>query len=115
MYTWKIYYDDGFTFDSTEDITKIAKCGVISIAEIDPSHNWTFWHSKDWYLFQKDKQWLGCDTNGMIDQILNRFECLHCVLAGRLLVPYSQYEAVIQRMHAECRPEKTGWHQNERQ
>ena len=108
--TWRMYYADG----TTSDDVGILPAGVIGVAEKDPDHEWTYWIGKDWYILQHDGQWVGCDTNGMIDQVTHRLGELQHVCMGRCLVPHSLYSEIIGRMQAECKPTKTGWHAGEK-
>ena len=113
---YKIYYDDAFILegDVNFNIPQDRRTGVIAVAIVDKTHNWVFWHSKDWYILQHDGEWFGCDQSGLIDQIVHRCEHLKYVLQGRILVPYEKFEIIINKMLAECKPEKTGWYPGEK-
>jgi hypothetical protein len=110
MSHWRIYYDDG----TTSDDVGLRTTGVIGVAEPDPDHNWTYWIGKDWYILQSDGQWMGCDLQGMIDQVTHRLDRLSAVCQGRIMVPYSGYAEIVTRMQADCKPPKTAWHGGEK-
>jgi len=107
---WRVYYVSG----TTSNQIGLVGVGVIGVAERDPDHEWTYWVGKDWYILQKDGHWMGCDTNGMIDQVTHRLDELRFICQGRTLVPYAEYAEIINRMQSECKPPKTGWHPGEK-
>lgn len=107
---YKIYYDDGYISENIVD----RRVGVIAVACIDETHNWMFWHGKDWYILQHNGEWFGCDNFGLIDQILYRLDNLKYILQGRILLPYKDFEKIINKMLTDCKPEKTGWYPGEK-
>lgn len=84
---WRIYYDDGSTFDDTQGSPADAPgYGVLVILIADPDVGHMTLHSFDYYVF-REGLWLGVDTFGLIDQILNNFTLLGGVVAGRTVSP----------------------------
>ena len=107
---WSVYYDNGDMLNSQP----LKPIGIIAVAVQDKTHNWIFWYGKDWYILQKDGEWMGVDQQGLFDQILNRLEYIESICQGRTLVPFESYQSIIDRMIEDCRPEKTGWHPGEK-
>jgi hypothetical protein len=113
---WRIYYDDESTLSGDRTTRIDVRTGVVAVAERDRNHNWMFWFGRDraYYLLQNDGYWMGVDQAGFEDQMVSRCEEIRYCLRGRTVVPQSRYEAIINRMMRDCKPQKTGWHANER-
>ena len=71
---WRIYYDDGSVFDSTDGGPDDAPAvGVQCIVEPDEVAGRAVLNSFDWYYFHTDSgMWWGSDLYGMLDKLLNR-------------------------------------------
>lgn len=69
---WKIYYEDGQTFDSTQGEPEDAPSyGVVVIVQNDEDVGRLIMHLWDWFYWRDDyKQWWGADVYGLHDQLL---------------------------------------------
>lgn len=71
---WKIWYDDGNTFDSDQGKPEDAPGrGVVVIATPDEMVGQHLMQGWDWYYYVEDeKQWWGSDKDGMLDHLIRR-------------------------------------------
>ena len=89
---WRIYYDDG-TFRTSDGTIK--KCGVVAIAQSDSRTGREVLTGGDWY-YLKDGKWYAADNFGIMDQILNFFDEISCVVQGRM-VPREFFDEIQTR------------------
>ena len=70
---WRIYYDDGSTFDSGMGAPQDAPSyGVVAICTKDESLGRMVVNGFDFYCFQTEsEEWFGCDQWGMVDKLLH--------------------------------------------
>ncbi len=70
MLNWRIYYDNGSTFDCTEGSPLDAPYdGVLCIVQPDILVGRCIMHGWDWYYYvPSEEQWWGSDIFGLIDQ-----------------------------------------------
>ena len=73
MPDWRVYYDDGSTFDSSMGAPEDAPAfGVLCIVFPDEDHGRLVMSGWDWYFFVPDeKNWWGADIHGLIDRLLH--------------------------------------------
>lgn len=71
---WRVYYDDGTTFDSRQGRPDDApSAGVQCIVEDDPDAGRVVLNSFDWYYFHPASgMWWGSDLYGLLDKLLHR-------------------------------------------
>lgn len=72
---WRIYYDDGSTFDSNDgDPDQAPGYGVICIVQPDPDVGRTVMRRFDWYYWNAlQSQWWGSsDLFSVLDHVLHR-------------------------------------------
>jgi hypothetical protein len=80
---WRIYYDDGHTFDDEQGKACDApSLGVICVVQSDPGCGRMILTGYDYYICLGD-DWLGVDLFGLLDYALNRLERIRGVVAGR--------------------------------
>ena len=81
---WRIYYDDGSTFDSSMGAPDDApSAGVQCIVEPDRDAGRVVLNSFDWYYFHPESgMWWGSDLYGMLDKLLHRIP-IEGVCSGR--------------------------------
>jgi hypothetical protein len=102
--TYRIFYDDGSTYDgAVED----APCeGVIVIVQDDPDVGREVLHIKDFYYFERDRWW-GADRWGMEDYL--RRPGWKKVVAGRN-TSYANYSVLYDLANADPDfPPKSGF------
>lgn len=71
---WRIYYDDGSTFDSGQGTPQDAPAlGVICIVYPDELVGRVIMHRFDWYYWVADdeQQWWGSDIHGLTDRLIH--------------------------------------------
>ena len=70
---WRIYYDDGTTFDSSMGEPDAAPSyGVVAICTTDESHGRLVVNGFDFYCYETVAgEWYGCDQWGMVDKLLH--------------------------------------------
>lgn len=95
MLNWRIYYDDGSTFDSSDGAPEDAPAfGVQCIVERDPDVGRIILADDDWYYFDvKWGRWLKSDLYGMLDKLLARIDIVG-VMSGRNAQPYREIMAL---------------------
>lgn len=113
---WRIYYDDGSTFDNLEGGPADAPAlGVIAVTSIDAEVGFWTARSADYYCYDPDRftpYWEGVDIFGMWDYLA--LPGMKRVLFGRT-IPNREYEKILHRaMHDPDFPPKQGWRPNER-
>ncbi|RPH64995.1 MAG: hypothetical protein EHM89_00200 [Acidobacteria bacterium] len=108
MSQWRIYYDDGSTYDGPVDL---APCdGVIVVAQADADVGREILHLKDFYYWERDR-WFGCDLYGLWDYL--RRPGWKKTLAGRN-TEHRNYSAIYQRaLDDDDLPPKSARHMNE--
>ncbi len=74
MLQWRIYYDDGSTFDNlqgTED--KAPPFGVQCVVQLDAEGaSRDRLQGPDYYIMTETGRWIGCDLTGILDRLINR-------------------------------------------
>lgn len=122
MLSWRIYYDDGLTFDNIAGKPWEAPGrGVICIVQPDPSpmmqnvntqvlrgHPF-YWYHRDWGY------WLHSDRDGLLDQLTNdRADVICAVKMGRW-TDFKKYYKIIDRANNDSDfYKKSGEHKAER-
>lgn len=83
MLAWRIYYDSGETYSDVDGSPSSAPGqGVLAIAQANPLTGHDVLHLADYYLYKGGK-WIGLDLFGLLDHVLNCFDEIHGVVAGR--------------------------------
>jgi hypothetical protein len=97
MTTWRIYYWDGSTFDSTMGTMQEAPSfGVICIVQPNEYTGRTIVSGYDWYYFNEEiGEWWQSDIHGLLDNLLHDFP-ITAVKQGRN-APDSEYKAIMVR------------------
>lgn len=96
MIQWRIYYDDGTTFDSSQGTPSAAPSfGVQCIVTNDPDVNRVILHRWDYYFFHEgDSEWYGCDWFGWFDHCLHN-KPVTALKAGRT-IPTVRFNQIYQ-------------------
>lgn len=83
MIDWKIYYEDGYCLEGNSEtiIPAERRIGIIVIAYKHEKWGRFLSHSQNWFIL-KDT-WYAVDDFGLHDQLLNHFDEIKCVAAGR--------------------------------
>lgn len=113
-FEWRVYYDDGSTFDNLEGGPADApKLGVIAINQIDKHVGFATVWGKDFYPYSDDLGgWEGTDQFGFYDYLFCR-PGYKVVLAGRT-VPHDDFIRLRHKaLHDPDFPPKSGWHEGE--
>jgi hypothetical protein len=98
---WRVYYDDGSTFDSTQGRPDAAPgLGVQAIVQADERVGRAILTRFDWYYWREDLQeWWASDLFGLLDQLtsdtMNR---VRAVRAGRNA---AAYDAIMSRAQSD--------------
>lgn len=94
MLNWRIFYDDGTTFDSTQGEPHEAPAwGFVCAVGYDDADKRYVMCGWDHYCFDRGAdQWWGCDMVGWLDRSLRGVMYAH--KAGRT-VTNAQYKAII--------------------
>jgi len=115
-FSWRFYYDDGSTFDSTQGEPEDARSrGVQCIVFPHPDVGRMVMHGWDWYYYDKpSRMWWGSDIHGVLDQFMTRPHEVCALKQGR-----SVTTGDYQRIHKlasedEDFPRKSAKHKLER-
>jgi hypothetical protein len=92
---WRIYYDDGSTFDSDQGAPGDAPAwGVLVILIADPEVGHMSLHGFDFYIFRE--MWLGVDRWGLTDYLFNVRPLMEGLVVGRT-VPPAHFQETLKR------------------
>lgn len=117
MPRWRIYYDDGTTFDDTQgDPEDAPGLGVVCIVSTCPDLGRQIMSGWDYYYFRPSATppWLGADPFGLIDNLTAKPRQTRAVKAGRTL-PTKEYLAVRAVAEADEDFRRTGAARHERE
>lgn len=65
MVIWRIYYGDGSTYSDTDGSPEKAPCGGVQcVAWYDEDKRRRLAHGQDYYIYDGDGRWFGCDAAG---------------------------------------------------
>ena len=120
MVLWRIYYDNGSTFDNTNGEPQDAPGhGVVAIVENDDDHGRIVLNGWNWYYFDGEVWW-GADVHGLLDRLCASLP-IFGVKQGRM-VPRNIWHDTMDRavtdkdfkpksaVHEKERPfQKVGW------
>lgn len=96
--TWRIYYGDGSTFDSSQGTPEDAPpINVQVIVQPNKDNGRETVHQWDWYYWQGE-HWYGCDLWGLLDQLL--WNKVTAVKQGRML-PQEAYDSILKSAMAD--------------
>lgn len=97
MLDWRIYYEDGSTFDSSQGEPEDAPSyGVVVIVQPDEEVGRLIMHLWDWFYWREDEQqWWGADVYGLHDQLLAN-KPIKAVKLGRNMNSQG-FKAIMQR------------------
>lgn len=112
---WRIYYDDGSTFDNRDGEPHQAPgLGVQAIAQHDPRAGRHVLTRFDWYYYRRDQNtWWASDLFGLLDQLTSDTE--HRVTAVRAGRNAAAYDRILERaMRDPDLPAKSARRTNER-
>lgn len=88
MPQWRIYYDDGTTFDDTQGAPEDAPgLGVVCIVQACPDLGRQIMSGWDFYYFRPSSPvpWWGCEWFGLIDNLTAKPRDTQAVKAGRTI------------------------------
>ena len=110
---WRIYYDDGSTFDSTEgDPDDAPAFGVQCIVEPDDDGGRVVLNHFDWYYYNPEAgQWWGSDIHGLLDKLQFRIP-IEAVMQGRNCSNFK--EILVRATHDPDFPRKSARVRRER-
>jgi len=75
MYKWRIYYDNGETFDNTMGEPEQAPgYGVICVLQITEDTGRMTNHRWDFYYWENGFGWIGSDVHGLMDRLCHDTE-----------------------------------------
>jgi len=83
MAKWRIYYDDGTTFDSS-CYDYIPSYGVQCI--VDMSQKVKTIHNRSTYYILTEEGWIVTEQDGLLDFTLNKLHLMQKVVMGRTMV-----------------------------
>lgn len=94
---WRIYYDDGSTFDNTQGKPEQAPpFGVLCIVAFNKDNGRSIFHKWDFYYYNTTvENWFGCDMFGLLDQLCHdNTNALKAVKQGRT-VSNKQFRKIL--------------------
>lgn len=100
MPDWRIYYDDGSTFDSSQgEPHEAPSTGFICAVGYDESGARYIMHGWDHYCWSiESSQWWGMDHMGVFDRL--RRNLVYAYKEGRT-VTKADFQAAMQRAHTD--------------
>ena len=100
MKPWRIYYDNGSTYDSKMGFPAHAPSeGFICAVGYDERGDRYIMHGWDFYCWDVEtQQWWGMDRTGLHDRL--RRNCVHAYKEGRT-VTKSKFQEIMRRAHED--------------
>jgi len=100
MIDWRIYYDDGATFDSSQGAPhKAPSEGFVCAVGYDESGSRYIMHGWDFYCWDKEAaQWWGCDRMGLHDRL--RRNVMYAYKEGRT-VTKARFNEIMRLAHED--------------
>lgn len=97
---WRIYYDDGSTFDSTDGRPEDAPpLGFICAIGYDEGGARYIMHGWDHYCYDRDSnQWWGMDYVGLFDRLIHNK--IYAYKAGRTITK-TAYREIMDLAHSD--------------
>ena len=94
---WRIFYDDGGTFDDSQGEPVDAPAfGIVCIVQQNADVGRTILHGWDWYYWVSEKvEWWGSDIYGLLDRLLHRL-ATEAILQGRT-VSRREFQQIMKR------------------
>ena len=103
MIRFRIYYDDGSTYDGNGSLDSAINAPTVGaqviVYESANSRGRSLVHSKDYYYF-KDGLWNGCDWGGLFDY-LTQMGFAKVLLFGRTMMRNDDFYAIQARATRE--------------
>ena len=96
--SWRIYYDDGSTFEG--DPLAAPADGVIVIACYENDVGRQLLHGWDWYVYRRSEGWYGCDLHGLLDNLKTYPDDFVAVKQGRT-AHTKVFRAILDRADTE--------------
>jgi hypothetical protein len=113
MLQWRIYYDNGQVFDSTEGKPEDAPShGILVITEKDQDHGRLCLNGWDWY-YHDGECWWGADLHGLLDRLLHNLPT-HAVKQGRMAPQKVWHDTLDRAVTDPDFPAKGAKHKRER-
>jgi len=115
MFDWRIYYDDGSTFDSSMGTPEDAPShGILVIVFPDEDHGRLVMQGWDWYFYHgKEKNWWGADVHGLLDQLLHNLT-VRALKQGRNSPSNVWRETLVRATNDPDFPPRSAIHRRER-
>lgn len=104
MPEWRVYYDDGTTFDSAQgEPWQTRPFGVQVILQREPEVGRAVLHGWDFYVWDRSRRlWGGVDLQGLLDLLAHDIGCHLCaVRQGRTLFSHAEFQRALQSALAD--------------
>lgn len=110
---WRIYYDDGGTFDSTlGEPWEAPKVGVIVIAQQHKEVGYELIDGANFYYYEAERRgFYGGSEFTIFDHLMRAKR--QCVFFGRMVTD-KEYNAIVDRADKELPEKKSAWRRWER-
>lgn len=113
MIKWRIYYDDGSTFDNTNGEPSDAQgYGIIAIVEADDAMGRVVLNGWDWY-YHDGQNWWGADIHGLLDRLCHNLPTFG-VKQGRMVSADTWKDTLDRAVTDPDFTPKSGIHKKER-
>ena len=97
---WRVYFDDGTAFDSTQGtVLDIPNKGIVAVASTTPSPNGTVYKDFDWYLYTPSLGFRAVTLQQLLYQIVNNPDSQAVVRQGAL-VDDATYNSIVAAANA---------------
>lgn len=115
MTDWRIYYDNGDTFDNADGTPEDAPpFGVLCIVFACKVNGRMVMHGWDWYFYnEQEKNWWGADIHGLLDQLMWN-KPVRAVKQGRNTTETNWHDTMNRAMNDPDFPIKSSYSKRER-
>ena len=102
MFKWRLYYEDGSTFDDLDGAPhESPPWGAVVLGQ--PSVDPVVMVNSDYLMYREDLgQWTECGPDGLLDHIVHYGHVISCVRPTRW-IPTKRFKDIWKRVRDECK------------
>lgn len=103
-FKWRLYYEDGTTFSSTEGKPQDSPpWGVVGVSQPGKEYESLLIGTGDFYIYRKDlKAWHELGDTGLMDHLAFHAHLIDCVRPGRWMAKRGDFKEVVKTMREDA-------------
>ena len=101
--TWRLYYEDGSTFDSDQgEPWESPELGICLVAQ--PGKDQDILATRDYVIYRTDvERWMETDIAGLYDQLMTNVRYINCFRLTRQLPITAEFRELLRAVTIEVR------------